>query len=155
MRLLAKILLIPVLPTIVVGCLKDDEYSVVPDLTFKSFKTFSANVVDIDSATFTFSFTDGDGDIGSSDTTVLNCFMDYYEADGDTMKYFPSFQRQYRLPNLTPNAKNKSIEGEISLTIKPAPIFNPATDSAYQWKCFIIDRAGNESNVVSSPVYSK
>lgn len=155
MRLLAKILLIPVLPTIVVGCLKDDEFSVVPDLSFKSFKTYSANGIDIDSAKFTFSFTDGDGDIGSSDTTVVNCFMNYYEEDGDTLKFFPAFVREYRLPSLTPNAKDQSIEGEVSLTIKPAPIFNPATDSAYQWRCYLVDRAGNESNEVLTPIYSK
>lgn len=109
----------------------------------------------MDSAVYLFGFTDGDGDLGSEDSAEFNCFLNYYEKDGDSMKLYPAFQREYRLPSLTPNAKNKAIEGEISLTIKPAPIFNILNDSVYQWGCFIRDRAGNESDEIKSSIQSK
>jgi hypothetical protein len=150
MRFGTKISLIPLTALLVVGCIKDDEFSKIPSLEFKSFTTFSGNGTDIDSASFTFLFTDGDGDLGDDDTSVVNCFLDYYEKDGDTMKHFPQFQRTYRLPNLTPNAKDQSISGEVSIILKPAPIFNQLTDSLYEWSCKVNDRAGNLSNQVAT-----
>lgn len=155
MRFSTKISLIPLTTLILVGCIKDDEFSDIPSLEFKNFETHSANGSDIDSASFTFSFKDGNGDLGDDDTTVVNCFLDYYEKDGDTMKYFPQFQREYRLPSLTPNAKDQSISGEVSITLKPAPIYNILTDSIYEWRCFVLDRAGNKSNEASSGTMSK
>lgn len=155
MRISTKILFIPLTTSVLLGCLKNDEFPVIPQIEFSNMTLFGDDISSPDSATFKFTFTDGDGDLGSSDTTVFNCFLDYYEEDGDSMKYFPEFQRQYRLPSLTPNAKNKAIEGEINLTLKPAPIFNPLTDSSYEWRCTIIDRAGNLSNEISSQLLSK
>ena len=155
MRFGTKISLIPLTALLVAGCIKDDEFSEIPVLEFKSFNTFSANGNDLDSASFTFSFTDGDGNLGSDDTTVVNCFLDYYEKDGDTMKYFPQFQRSYRLPSLTPNAKDQSISGEVSITIKPAPIFNLLTDSVYEWRCTVNDRVGNNSNQITTGILIK
>ncbi len=155
MRFSTKISLIPLTALLVAGCIKDDEFSDIPELEYKSFDTFASNGTDIDSASFTFLFKDGNGDLGSDDTTVVNCFFDYYEKDGDTMKYFPQFQRTYRLPSLTPNAKDQSISGEVSITLKPAPIYNLLTDSAYEWRCTVKDRAENESNQISAGVITK
>lgn len=155
MRFPTKISLITLTVVITTSCLKNDEYSSVPELTFISYNTFSSDGVDVDSAVYTFSFTDGDGDLGSDDSAVVNCFLHYYEKDADTMKLYPSFIREYRLPSLTPNAKNKAIDGEISLTLKPAPIFNPFNDSTYQWGCTVMDRAGNESNEIRTEIQFK
>lgn len=155
MRLLTKISLFTLTGAITTSCLKNDEYSEIPELSFISYKTFSANGVDVDSAVYVFGFTDGDGDLGSDDSSDVNCFLHYYEKDADSMRLYPSFQREYRLPSLTPNAKNKAIDGEISLTIKPAPTFNPLNDSVYQWGCTVMDRSGNESNEVKSAILSK
>ena len=155
MRLSTKISLIPLTTIFLAGCIKDVEFPVEPLLEFKDFQIFSGNGTDIDSASFTFSFRDGDGDLGDDDTVVVNCFLDYYEKDGDTLKYFPQFQRTYRIPSLTPNSKDQNISGEISIMLKPAPIYNTLTDSLYEWKCSVEDRAGNQSNQVSTGLLTK
>lgn len=134
------------------SCIKDENFDVVPVIEFQSFVSFQNEFNATDSAIFIFSFQDGDGDIGSSDSTNFNCFLTYQEKNGAEITNFPNIEpRTYRLPSLTPNAKDKNIEGEISLTLKPAPIFNIATDSAYRYSCYITDRAGNESNTITSP----
>jgi len=155
MRFSTKISLIPLTTLFLISCIKDDEFPSVPSLEFKNFQTFSRNGTDIDSASFTFTFQDGDGDLGNDDTIAVNCFLDYYEKDGDTMKYFPQFQRTYRLPSLTPNAKDQSISGEVSITLKPAPIYNVLTDSVYEWRCFVRDRSNNKSNEISTGILTK
>lgn len=133
------------------SCVKDGEFPNEPNIEFLDFEVFGT-VTSIDSAVFSFSFTDGDGDIGAEDSTDFNCFLIYEEKNNDTITTFPSIEnRSYSLPSLTPKAKDKSIEGDVSLTIKPAPIYNITTDSAFRYSCYIIDRAGNTSNMISGP----
>ena len=133
------------------GCIKDDNFDTVPTIEFESFELHYNNLSEIDSATYSFSFKDGDGDIGSVDSVDFNCFLQYQEKNGDTITLFPSVEdRKYSLPNLTPNAQDKNIEGVISLILKPAPINNVFTDSSYRYSCHLIDRAGNESNHITS-----
>ncbi len=133
------------------GCIKDDNFDIVPKLEFESFELYYNSLSEIDSATYSFSFKDGDGDIGAIDSVDFNCFLEYQEKNGDSITLFPSLiDRKYSLPNLTPNAQDKNIEGVISLILKPAPINNIFTDSAYRHSCYIVDRAGNESNKITS-----
>ena len=80
----------------------------------------------------------------------------YEEKNGDSTTAFPEIlPRKYNLPNLTPNARDKNIEGSISLILKPAPIYNIATDSSYRYTCYVIDREGNSSNIISTNWNSK
>lgn len=138
------------------SCIKDDNFDEVPKIEFLEFIVFSTDGSSVDSAIYKFSFQDGDGDLGSLDSTDFNCFLTYQEQNTDTVIEFPAIAvREYSLPNLTPNAKDLNIEGQISLIIKPAPIYNIFTDSAYRYSCFIRDRAGNESNIVYAPWSSK
>lgn len=138
------------------GCIKDNDFNVIPELEFVSFEVYKDNALNTDSAKFIFSFKDGDGDIGSSDSSNFNCFLVYEEKNGDSITLFPEISnREYSLPSLTPNATDKNIEGEVSLILKPAPIYNVLTDSVYRYSCFLIDRAGNISNTVSTNWNSK
>ena len=156
MCLKAKILLIIGSATVLLGCIKDDNFDIVPILNFEEYTVYSDNDNNVDSALFKFLFTDGDGDLGSVDSTEFNCFLMYEEKNGDSTTTFPEIMpREYSLPNLTPNAQDKNIEGSISLILKPAPIFNIATDSAYRYRCYVIDRAGNSSNIISTNWNSK
>ena len=156
MCLKAKILLIIGSATVLLGCIKDDNFDIVPILNFEEYTVYSDNENNVDSALFKFLFTDGDGDLGSVDSTEFNCFLMYEEKNGDSTTTFPEIMpREYSLPNLTPNAQDKNIEGSISLILKPAPIFNIDTDSAYRYRCYVIDRAGNSSNIISTNWNSK
>lgn len=156
MKVFTKISLIILSVPILVSCIKDNSFDVVPVITFTSYQEFINVGAEVDSAQFAFSFQDGDGDLGSDNPTDINCYMIYEEKNGNSVTRFPELEdREYSLPNLTPNAADKNIEGEIKLSIKPAPIFNILTDSAYRYKCYIIDRAGNVSNTVYSEWNSK
>lgn len=155
MNIIVKISLIVGLPLVFNGCLKDDNFPVIPEIELISYQTFGNDLSNPDSAWLKFSFKDGDGDLGTNDENAKNCFLNYFEKQGSTVKDYPEFERSYRLPSLTPNAQNKSIEGEITISIKPPPIYNPLTDSAYGWKCYVIDRAGNESNEIITLLQNK
>ena len=151
MILKVKILLIIGSATFLLGCIKDDNFDVVPILNFEDYQVYSDNENNVDSALFKFLFTDGDGDLGSLDSTEFNCFLLYEEKNGDSITTFPEIMpREYSLPNLTPNAKDKNIEGSISLIIKPSPILNVFTDSSYRYTCYVIDGEGNYSNSIST-----
>tara|TARA_B110000259_G_scaffold162790_1_gene187758 strand:+ start:3652 stop:4119 length:468 start_codon:yes stop_codon:yes gene_type:complete len=146
-----KILLFLGITGVFQSCIKDESFDDTPIIKFETFELYSKTGISIDSAKYTFSFTDGDGDLGEDDSTVFNCFLQYEEKDGDGFTMTPTLLREYQLPSLTPNANDKNIEGEISLILKPAPIFSVLTDSAYRYSCYVIDRAGNKSNVISNP----
>lgn len=151
MKLIVKI------PTIILlfvfACTKPDDISDVPEIEFKQIQFFG-DFNSPDSAWIHFDFKDGDGNLGEDDTTI-NCVLNYYEKDGQSVKLFPEFKRSYSLPDLTPNASDKAIEGVISIAIKPSPVYNIFSDSLYQWTIQVWDRAGNASNISSTPFLSK
>lgn len=149
MKVITKISLIIISLPIFVSCLKDNDFAEVPAIDFVEFVSFTNESDEVDSAKFVFNFQDGDGDLGSDNPLEINCYLIYEEKNGSSITTFPEIDdREYNLPNLTPNANDKNIEGEISLILKPAPIFNILTDSSYRYKCYVIDRAGNSSNVI-------
>ncbi len=156
MKIKTKISLIIGSAFVLGGCIKDDQFSVVPVIKFEEYQTFLSPDLQVDSAKYVFSFQDGDGDIGRDDLSEVDCFLIYQEKNGEEVTNFPDVpNREYNLPKLTPNARDKSIEGEITLILKPAPIFNVLTDSSYRYACYIIDRAGNESDTIYSSWTSK
>jgi hypothetical protein len=71
----------------------------------------------------------------------------------DTISY------SYRFPNLTPDSRNKAIEGEISVTIDGIRIASRRfPDRNYngqlRFEIYIVDRELRQSNTVSSPPIS-
>lgn len=133
------------------SCVKNDNFEDIPVLNFEEYVVFKNNQNTVDSASFKFSFKDGDGDLGSLDSDDFNCFLIYEEKYGDSSVNFSDIaNREYRLPKLTPNSRDKNIEGSVILILKPAPIFNVFSDSAYRYTCYLIDRAGNPSNNIST-----
>lgn len=138
---------------LLISCEKSSDVEERPKITFEKME-FYGEENNPDSAWIYFDFVDEDGDLGTDDTTA-NCWMRYYEiAQEDTVE-FSQFIRSFSLPNLTPNAKNTFIEGNISLSIKPAPIFNVLSEDNYIWSIQIRDRAGNFSNLEWTPIYEK
>src|SRR6185436_19990327 len=84
------------------ACLNPPSYSEIPEITFDSISSTTARV-GYDSITFLIDFTDGDGDLGSSDTPNL-FFLDSRTGYTDSFK----------IPNLTPQGNEKAISGVIS-----------------------------------------
>lgn len=137
------------------GCRKTEKFPVEPQLTFKSFEIFG------DSASLTVSFTDGDGDIGlnASDTQAPfdtgsvyynNFFLETEDLiNGVWTPYtFPGVQLYYRIPRITPNGQNKTLEGDIAVAIDPLPLSISQLSDTVRFSVMIVDRELHESNVV-------
>lgn len=116
----------------------------------------------------TFDFTDGDGDIGlgNFDTMVpfnlgspyfYNLLVDVkqqiegkmepiqYNTSDDTVNF------NSRIPVITPDGKDKTIEGVFTLKIYADMNARTQPDSV-KFSLFIYDRAKHKSNVIETPV---
>jgi len=146
------------------SCKKEENFSVVPVISFKEFKKFGN-----DSATCTINFTDGDGDIGLEqyDTVApyntgskyhYNFYLVYYYQDStgiwkpyDTKPSTPrmdTLMYTYRIPNLTQDGQKKSLQGEIKVRLN-APYAIPG-QNPFKFKITLIDRALHVSNEVDT-----
>lgn len=153
------------LPILIIGSI----YSCRPDKTFPDepiikfeelVKIKGQNGKDTISIV-TISFTDGDGDLGlkQSDTfppfdTIpysSNFFAAYFEKqNGVFVEINLAIPITARIPNLTPEGKNKAIEGEIDMSMQLKP---GAVNDTIRYEIYIVDRTLNHSNTVTtSPI---
>lgn len=139
------------------GCQKIQEFPDTPAIAFLDFPMYGK-----DSAKFIFSFTDGDGDIGLADKDTIapydskgqnyyNLFLTYYEKENGTFKEIPMNPPfYYRVPVITPEGRDKSLQGKIQVTLAPL-FYNPFTkNKAFRYDAYLVDRALNKSNVIST-----
>lgn len=136
------------------ACIKPPSYPIEPVIEFTSLSKFTIkqSTLNVDSITINFSFTDGDGDLGDSDS--INIFVT------DTRQDFVA--NKFRIPFIPPEGAANGISGEVSIvTYSTCCIFPdgqvPCTPStAYPvdtltYKIQIRDRAGNLSNIIETP----
>jgi hypothetical protein len=125
-------------------------FPVEPAISFVSFEPNGA------AAKMTISFTDGDGDLGffeGQDEDEFNMYLTYHELT-DTgwtvVELSPPFN--YRIPSLTPEGQNPAVKGQITIDLTPN-YYNPITNPAQVfYEIELNDRAGNESNKISTPI---
>lgn len=152
---------------IISSCIKPKEFSTTPEITFKDFIELK------DSALFVFSFTDGDGDIGldtndkyppfnppvvnREDTTknipagefYYNFYMDLWEKqNGVFMKHVSNPPFNYRIPRITPLGQNKTLEGDISITMIKG--YSASSADTIKFTAFMYDRAQHKSNIIET-----
>lgn len=156
------------------SCKKVEKFPPEPRIEYISFsKVYNPNLEIFDRGVLHFSFEDGDGDIGlnSGDTFppfnasspyYYNLIITYFEMQhGELVEvpilWFNPQTEQYdtlslssRIPNLTPDGINKAINGEIFDTLFIYN-FNSEFDTI-KFDAYIIDRALNESNKISTPL---
>jgi len=157
---LAKVAVLAMVVTSVVGCFPKEQFPVEPRITMKSFEQFG------DSASLTISFTDGDGDIGlepgnlqppfdTGSTYFHNMFLEYEQLqNGVWVRPTLAIPFYYRIPNITPTGQNKVLEGEIAVALKPWPVFPAPPGSpkdTIRFSVMLVDRALNQSNTEFSP----
>jgi hypothetical protein len=153
---------------IVASCVKTNPVSSVPEINYKTFNL--GIVVDtlgntVKRGELVFSFIDGDADIGIASNPYLdtldmpieekyNLILTPYEKiDGkyviiESDSTLP--QPYYRIPydqKLTRVGQNKTIEGEIKLTIDF--LIEPEYDT-FRYDFYILDRAMHKSNIEST-----
>jgi len=151
------------------SCSKEVIYPVIPSIKFKSYEKLKS-VTGKDSALkLTISYTDGDGDLGLRQEDIYppfntgsiyyyNMYIYYYELikgkwSEVTLTGFPNdtdtIRIKYRFPNLTPNAENKAIKGDIENTFD-LPVRNSST--TIKLKFYIYDRMLHKSNTDSTGI---
>lgn len=104
------------------------------------------------------SFTDGDGDLGLSQSDTFppfdtvpyssNYFAAYFEKqNGVFVEVNLPIPITARIPDLTPVGKNKAIEGDIDMNmqLKPGAVFD-----TIRYEIYIVDRTLNHSNTVTT-----
>lgn len=134
---------------LIIGCTDDETFPITPEIEFKSLEKFF-NVNNLDSLVLTFSFTDGNGDLGTpvTDVTSRDIFVKLFEKkNGVFVEAILAAPLEYRLPYLNPRGNNKSLKGEIKITID-YNILVP-NDTIY-YTLYIKDRAGLKSNEITT-----
>ena len=154
--------------TALLSCGKEEAgISNVPNIAFESVELVK-NVDQKDSVVrITFSFKDGDGDIGLGDTDTIPPFnraSEYWQNAAVTILHQvggnfeellnPGTNEPFdlpseRIPRITPEGKNKTISGKISIHMPANPLNTQPQKVKYQIR--LIDRALNISNMVETP----
>lgn len=124
------------------ACKKDDPgISNVPEISLLSVSPTS--VVEFqDSIVFSISYRDGDGDLGENDPDVENCFI-----------LDPRINVSYgfRIQQLSPDNSNIAIQGNLDIILPNTGITDGSSSQKVNFDIYVVDRAGNLSNVVTSP----
>lgn len=125
----------------ITSCKKDDpEISDVPEIEFVSVTP--GTVVEYqDSLVFTISYRDGDGDLGQNGNNIDNLFL---TDSRNNVSY------KFRIPQLAPDDADITIEGNLNVTLQSTAVLNGSTSESFNYSIYVIDRAGNQSNTVTT-----
>jgi len=133
-----------------------DKASDVPEIKFKSFTLYDRDTLgfQIKAGEMIFSFIDGNADFGvepNSEDTLNLFLLPFHKVN---MAYEPlnvdTFGRKYKVKNddaMVRVGQNKTVKGEIKLQVYFFVI--PPFDTI-RYDFYILDRAGNKSNVAST-----
>ena len=90
---------------------------------------------------FTVHYKDGDGDLGENNADAKNLFLIDNRIG---IKY------QYRLQQLSPSNSTIAIDGDFNVELKTVAITDSSLLQNATFSIYVIDRAGNQSNIVTS-----
>lgn len=149
-----------------VACIKPDEFPPEPRIFNISL---NKPVVGVDEVfSISIAFEDGDGDIGAADPNDPN----ENQVDAIFVQHVVSlgldsvFTETFTIPFLTPEGNVKAISGEIAFDLSIGCCRNPDASPActsdeseldtnvIAYDVYIVDRSGNQSNVLRSPEVS-
>lgn len=133
-------ILLAMLAVAVGGCADDAGISEVPEIEFVS-ATPQTVIAYQDSLVVTISYRDGDGDLGENDTDQNNLFL---EDSRNGVVY------GFRIRQLAPDDATIAIEGNLNVTMPNVPIIGSGNTESLNYSIWVVDRAGNESERVSS-----
>lgn len=147
------------------SCKQEVIYPIIPAIQFKSYQKILNHFGQDSALKLTISFTDGDGDLGLSQTQIYppfdstsiyynNMYVYYYEYFNNkwsqvTINDFSTdtIRFKYRFPNLTPDTDNKAIKGDIEYTITN---LLPRKSNIIKFRIYIFDRMLHQSNIIES-----
>jgi hypothetical protein len=146
------------------SCYKEPVFSLTPEITYAGFEkeilvdAFSG--ANKDSLVISLDFTDGDGDLGLSETEKAaaeqkqeyNFFVKTFrKKNGKITEFTPFIPYSGFFPRLKNDDRPGPIKGTLSYSIEFPHPFTPKRDSL-QFQVYIKDRAGNLSNVATTDV---
>jgi len=117
-----------------------EKISNIPVIELVSVSSFNIN--EFDDLTLEVKYIDGDGDLGSSDADVKSVFVTDSRND---------IVHEYHLQPLAPLDETLTIEGELNIVVSNIILLDDTNSSeTAEFTIQLIDRAGNESNLVST-----
>jgi len=123
------------------SCERPPELSSTPRIEYLSVE-FKVVENGQDSLIVTVSFEDGDGDLGNEDPDVNSLFiLDSRLEQHDV----------YYIPPLSPQGSEPAITGILLVNIEPIFILGSGDKESAIFSLYIVDRAGNESNIIETP----
>ncbi len=145
-----------IMAILVFACVKKTTYPTTPEIEYQAFYPFQG-----DSADIQVKFKDGDGDIGVGEGDSTRTFwVTYYYKDTVTNKYVgyyrPLFndtlRTGYIVKSPSDSYKGKPISGEVSVRLQQYRHSKKVKNVKYV--IFLYDKAGNKSNILTSPEIS-
>lgn len=91
---------------------------------------------------FKLEYTDGDGDLGSNNDTDRNVFVRDNRID---------VTHEFRLKQLAPDGAQIPITGIFDIVLPNTIITDGSAEEKVVFSIYVVDRAGNESNIVDTP----
>jgi len=128
---------------IIIGsCKKKTTVSNVPVISFISQNPSVVKAYK-DSITFTIGYEDADGDIGENNANAENLFLTDNRIN---------ITYKYRVKQLAPTGSAINIKGNLDVILKSTDITDGSSSQTATYSIYIIDRAGNKSNTVTSGI---
>jgi hypothetical protein len=130
-----------VLLIVLSGCKKEEVISHVPSIKFVSISPNPAIRYN-DVIKLVIEYTDGDGDLGENKPDVKNAFITDNRNNVVTT---------FRINQLAPSEANIIIKGTLTFNLSPQGFVDDNSISeSTSYKIYVVDRAGNKSNEVTS-----
>ncbi len=142
------------------SCINAPNFSDIPEIEFVSFSKLALNQAPLNSDTIllTISFTDGDGDIGFDENSPgVNLII----IDNRTDQFYDRF----RIPAIPEQGANNGVSGDIRMVLlNTCCVFPPVASipncesppnfpfNDLSFRVFMVDRAGNKSNEITTPM---
>ena len=115
--------------------------SVIPEITLISTSPGTVKAHE-DEILFNLEYTDGDGDLGTNDDKIRNVFVTDNRIN---------VVHEFRLKQLAPDDANVPITGTFEIILPNTILVGNSGSEAVTFTIKVVDRAGNESNEVTSP----
>ena len=123
-----------------ISCNKEITVDLAPEIEFISIEPLNAQEYS-DEITITIKYVDQDGDLGDNNPEIYNLFVLDNRND---------IEYKFRIPRLSPNGSQISIEGNFNIKINGSGITNGLTSQQVNYDIYIVDRAGHVSNLITT-----
>ncbi len=161
MKRVLKYLITALVLLAVTACKKFEEYPDEPFVEFISLTKIPNSLGYDDKGILKIGFTDGDGDIGLSQSDTIppfnqggeyyyNFFIYYFEKQhGEYVKFDLDPPVHARIPPIVSDFSSRGVKGTIEIELEINNFFSPFDTICFEF--YIVDRALNKSNIVRTP----